>query len=150
MPRRYTTRADHFDLESQIGFLIYRVHQRSLAIFRHLLEPTGLTPQQFGVLALLAGQSRQCQAALCARGAIDPNTMVGLVDRLESAGLVDRERDAHDRRAYVVRLTPKGRRVLGDCLPLEKRAADVCWRVLSTAERDRLRNLLRKVLHAIE
>jgi DNA-binding MarR family transcriptional regulator len=139
-----------YDLESSIGFLVYKVHQRAAGEFRHVLEPMGLTPPQFGVLALLYGRGSQRQATLCERGAIDPNTMVGIVDRLESAGLVARSRDPQDRRAYLVRITPKGRRTFENCIPLRNRAANRSWATLSPIEQNHLRDLLRKVLRLPE
>jgi DNA-binding MarR family transcriptional regulator len=146
MPRAQPSDRAPYDPESSIGFLVYKVHQRSSAEFRHLLEPTGLTPPQFAILALLNGQTGQRQAALCERAAVDPNTMVGIVDRLEAAGLVARHRDPKDRRAYLVRITSKGRRAFKHCLPLRNRAASRSWVALSRAEQDQLRNLLRKAL----
>jgi DNA-binding MarR family transcriptional regulator len=146
MPRLKPSEPKPYDPESSIGFLVYKVHQRTSAEFRRLLEPTGLTPPQFAILALLYGQMGQRQAALCERAAVDPNTMVGIVDRLEAAGLVARHRDPKDRRAYLVRITTKGRRAFQHCLPLRDRAASRSWVALSHAEQDQLRNLLRKAL----
>lgn len=146
MPRSNPSQREPYDLESSIGFLVYKAHQRSSAEFRRLLEATGLTPPQFAILALLYGQKGQRQAALCERAAVDPNTMVGIVDRLEAAGLVARHRDPKDRRAYLVRITTKGRRAFRHCLPLRDRAANRSWVALSRAEQDQLRSLLRKAL----
>ena len=144
------SKAEPYDLESSIGFLVYKAHQRAAAEFRRALEPTGLTPPQFGVLALLHGRGGQRQATLCERGAIDPNTMVGIVDRLEAAGLVTRRRDPQDRRAYLVRITPKGRRTFENCIPPRNQAASRSWIALSPAEQNQLRDLLRKVLRLPE
>jgi DNA-binding MarR family transcriptional regulator len=146
MPRAKHSQNQPYDLESSIGFLVYKVHQHAAAEFRRALEPTGLTPPQFGVLALLHGQDSQRQATLCERGAIDPNTMVGIVDRLEAAGLVERRRDPQDRRAYLVRITPKGRRTFKNCIPLQNQAARRSWAALSPVEQNQLRDLLRNVL----
>jgi len=146
--RQLPETAGQFSLEASLGFLIYRVHQRALALLRRQLEPTGLTPQQFGVLALLHANNDQRQAELCARGATDPNTMVGLVDRLEAMKLVRRRRDPADRRAHLVCLTAAGRRAFYRCLPRYRRAAKRCWMALSGSERQHLRRLLLKVLAA--
>jgi DNA-binding MarR family transcriptional regulator len=146
MPPSRHSKDEPYDLESSIGFLVYKVHQRAAAEFRHALEPTGLTPPQFGVLALLHRQDSQRQAAICERGAVDANTMVGIVDRLETAGLVARRRDPRDRRAYLVRITAKGRRTFENCIPLRNQAASQSWAALSPTEQSQLRDLLRKVL----
>jgi DNA-binding MarR family transcriptional regulator len=137
-----------FDLESSLGFLVYKAHQRSFGELRSGLEPLRLTPPQFGVLALLYRADRQTQAALCELGAIDPNTMVGIVDRLEAAGLVARGPAPRDRRAHLVRITPRGRRMFERCLPLQRAAAEGCWAGLSLVQQNRLGNLLRQALRS--
>lgn len=139
---------DPYDLEMSLGFLVYKAHQRSCGEFRRLLEPVGLTPPQYGVLALLYQQDGQSQATLCERGAADPNTMVGIVDRLETAGMVRRGHDPRDRRAHLVRITADGRRAFEQCIPLQQQANAQCWAALSASEQDRLRTLLRKGLRS--
>ncbi len=136
-----------FDLGASVGFLIYKAHQRSFAEFRRLLEPLRLTPAQFGVLALLYEHDGQRQATLCGRAAVDPNTMVGILDRLQAAGRVSRDRDPRDRRAYLVRITAPGRRTFERCLPRQRQATARCWARLSAADLDTLRDVLRKALH---
>jgi DNA-binding MarR family transcriptional regulator len=136
-----------FDLGASVGFLIYKAHQRSFAEFRRVLEPLRLTPAQFGVLALLYEHEGQRQATLCERAAVDPNTMVGILDRLEAAGRVSRDRDPRDRRAYLVRITAAGRRTFERCLPRQRQATARCWARLSPTDLDQLRRLLRKALH---
>jgi DNA-binding MarR family transcriptional regulator len=150
MPRSRHSKDEPYDLESSVGFLVYKVHQRAAAELRRALEHTGLTPPQFAVLALLYGRGAQRQATLCERGVIDPNTMVGIVDRLEAAGLVARRRDPQDRRAYLVRITPKGWRTFESCISVRNQAATRSWAALSPAERNQLRDLLRKVLRPTE
>lgn len=146
--RQVHSSPERFDLGASVGFLVYKAHQRSFAEFRRLLGPLRLTPAQFGVLALLYQQGCQSQSALCERAAVDPNTMVGIVDRLEEAGRVCRSRDPRDRRAHRVQITPQGRRTFERCLPRQREASQRCWADLSRAERSRLRNLLRKALHS--
>ena len=45
----------------------------------------------------------------------DASNVTGLVDRLESRGLVRRAPSAEDRRVKVLQLTPTGARLRGDC-----------------------------------
>jgi MarR family transcriptional regulator, lower aerobic nicotinate degradation pathway regulator len=150
MPGARRSRAVSYNPETSIGFLLYKAHQRSFAEVRRLLDPMGLTPPQFGTLAFLYRQDGQSQAALCERGSVDPNTMVGIVDRLEAAGLVRRSRDPRDRRAYVLKITPKGRRVFEECVPLVNQVANRFRVGLSAGERRQLRQLLRKVIQLLD
>ena len=77
---------------------------------------------------------------------IDPSTMVSLIDGLEDAGVVERRPHPKDRRARLVTLTPKGRRLL-------KRAREVAFEVedevlqrLTGSQRRELIRLLRRAL----
>ena len=148
MARQMPSQSKLFEIEASLGFLVYKAHQRSFGELRRSLEPMRLTPPQFGVLALLHDRAGERQAALCERGAVDPNTMVGIVDRLEAAELVCRVRDPRDRRAYVVQITPHGRRTFRRCLRLQRQATEQCWAGLSAADQGRLLSLLHKALRA--
>ncbi|WP_225848783.1 MarR family transcriptional regulator [Streptomyces sp. HPF1205] len=77
---------------------------------------------------------------------INRTTMVKLIDRLESAGLVRRSRNPGDRRSYVLALTAVGRDALRAMEPAmgvrDRRLTDA----LTPAERDRLDGLLAGLL----
>jgi DNA-binding MarR family transcriptional regulator len=45
---------------------------------------------------------------------VDAGNLIAVLDGLEADGLLERTRDASDRRQRLVSLTPKGRRVLAD------------------------------------
>lgn len=87
-----------------------------------------LSPSQFNVLNLLhahpdgLSQSRLSQLLIMHR-----SNATGLVDRLERRGLVQRQDDAHDRRAYQVVLTDPGRQLLEAIFPHYFAAADRVW-----------------------
>lgn len=72
---------------------------------------TGLSPTQSQVLALLharASGGGLMVSAIAAELALTPATVSDSVSALERKGLVSRVRDAHDRRAVRVSLTPEG------------------------------------------
>jgi DNA-binding MarR family transcriptional regulator len=70
----------------------------------------GLTGQQAIVLTLLSEPLPM--RGLAQRRHCDPSNITGLVDRLESKGLVEREPDPSDRRVKRVALTPDGQAAL--------------------------------------
>jgi DNA-binding MarR family transcriptional regulator len=80
--------------------------------FRRRIAHTGVTPDQFTALrTLLEGSSRGLtQRELTEHMSSDPNTIASLVERIESAGLIAREPHEKDRRAYRIRVTPRGKR----------------------------------------
>ncbi|HAV64851.1 MAG TPA: MarR family transcriptional regulator [Verrucomicrobiales bacterium] len=80
--------------------------------FRRRIQHTGLTPDQFTVLRNLqeAGATGLNQSQLTERMSSDPNTIASLVDRMNKAGVLDRQPDPNDRRAYILRINAMGRK----------------------------------------
>lgn len=70
-----------------------------------------LTGPQLTVLKLLSGIGDLSLTALSESMQTRNNTVTGIIDRMESAGLVRRLRDETDRRVVRIRLTPQGARV---------------------------------------
>ena len=60
------------------------------------------------VLQALGLEGARSIAAIGQQLGLTPSTMTGIVDRLEDLGLLRREKHETDRRAFVLRLTPKG------------------------------------------
>jgi DNA-binding MarR family transcriptional regulator len=70
---------------------------------------TGLTGSQLWVIKILDGASVMKVTDLARRMYLHPATMVGLLDRLEVKGLVQRTRSDKDRRVVHVTITDQGR-----------------------------------------
>jgi DNA-binding MarR family transcriptional regulator len=77
----------------------------------------------------------------------EPSNVTGIVDRLESRGLVERRTDPGDRRVKLAAATEEGRRVARE-LREGLRFAREPLAGLSHRERESLRNLLRRMLGA--
>lgn len=84
--------------------------------FAEVLKPHGLTPTQYNVLRILrgAGKAGLCRYEVDDRLVTPVPDVTRLLDRLESAGLVDRARDPEDRRQVRARITPQGLRLLDE------------------------------------
>ncbi|HEY8476901.1 MAG TPA: MarR family transcriptional regulator, partial [Chloroflexota bacterium] len=83
-----------------------------------LQESAALTLSQFRTLLLLSQvpQGRHMQDLANAL-AISKSGLTRLVDRLQSAGLVERVASPSDRRVVLARITPAGSELLGRVLP---------------------------------
>ena len=81
--------------------------KRSLA---QVVEPHGITPQQYNVLRILRGAGPEGLPTLTIGERMIEHTpgVTRLVDRLERKNLVDRKPCAKDRRRVFCRITPKG------------------------------------------
>jgi len=77
-----------------------------------IFKPRGLTPAQFNVLSLLAQQPDGMRASdLAGALIVDPSNVTGLLKRMKRENLLAELENTHDRRQYIVGLSPKGRAV---------------------------------------
>lgn len=83
------------------------------ALQRECLEPYGLAFAEYSVLRILQAEPkrRSSPSRLAERIVRTTGAVTKLVDRLESAGLLERRPDENDGRAVQVRLTAAGNRL---------------------------------------
>lgn len=83
------------------------------ALQRECLDPHGLAFAEYSVLRILQAEPKRrlSPSRLAERIVRTTGAVTKLVDRLESAGLVERRRDENDGRAVHVRLTAAGNRL---------------------------------------
>lgn len=134
-----------FDIEESVGFLIAKAYQRLFASFRGSLEPFGITPQQFALLAFLWKQDNLSQVELVEKTEVDRTTLSGLIDRLQKLELVNRVRHPTDRRVWLVKLTAKGRSMETQLLPLALQVREIFTANLSGDEYRQLCESLKKL-----
>lgn len=96
-------------LRERPGALLFIASQAAQELANSRLAPLGFNVRSFGVLTLLADQGALSQQTIGEHLRIDRTTMVAMIDELEQTGLVKRERNRQDRRAYAITLTPRGR-----------------------------------------
>jgi DNA-binding MarR family transcriptional regulator len=110
--------------------------------FTAAVEPFGLTVQQYNVLRILRGAlpERLPTMEIAERMIEKTPGITGLLDRLEEKQLVQRERDADDRRCSRCVITPKGLDLLGEMEETVTRADE---RVLSMLEGADVAGLIR-------
>ena len=83
-----------------------------------VLEKAGVTPQQWGVLSVIAGADSPLTPAAVARElAVTKQNMTGMVERLEELGLVERIADPTDLRSSRLQLTRRGRSTIDKVTP---------------------------------
>lgn len=95
----------------------------------------GLEPQQHQMMLAVRAAARPATIRyLAERLQLRHHSAVGLIDRMEAAGLVRRRRSESDRRSAEVRLTLKGSKMLAD---------------LSVAHRDELRTAIPALIESL-
>jgi DNA-binding MarR family transcriptional regulator len=73
------------------------------------IKPFEISPEQYLLLVHLGEHDPATQAELSRRSALDPNTVMDNVRRLEEQSLVRRFRDPEDKRIFRIEMTVKGR-----------------------------------------
>lgn len=79
---------------------------------RKIEHETGLTGSQLWVIKILDATSPIKVTDLARRMYLHPATMVGLLDRLEAKGMVQRTRSDRDRRVVHIVITDRGRELV--------------------------------------
>jgi DNA-binding MarR family transcriptional regulator len=128
------------------GGLLFLASQAAQQLANERLSPLGITAREFGVLTLLARTGQLSQQAIGEQLRIDRTTMVAMVDALEQAGFVRRERNPNDRRAYAVKLTLKGRARQRRGAETLDHARNEFFAPLSKREREQLLALLKRLV----
>lgn len=118
-----------------------RVHAQFAAVVAEL----DLAPAQAKALHELELDPPISMRELAARLKSDPSNITGLVDRLETRGLVERRPNPDDRRVKGLALTAAGER-LRERLFARLYAAPRCVARLSESDQRTLRDVLRRVL----
>ncbi|MFJ3672246.1 MarR family winged helix-turn-helix transcriptional regulator [Streptomyces sp. NPDC090106] len=95
-------------LDDQLCFALYAAQRAVTAAYRPVLEELGLTYPQYLVLLVLWERGETTVKELGAALRLDYGTVSPLLKRLESAGVVRRERAAHDERSVLIACTGRG------------------------------------------
>jgi DNA-binding MarR family transcriptional regulator len=133
------------ELTAYPGYLMARLGQFSSKRFHKALEPEGLHPRHFGVMTMVAARPGMSQQQLHEKTAIDPSSMVAVIDELEARGLAERRPDPEDRRVRTIFLTQAGIETLARVRGLAAQLHRELFGVLSEEELRTLHVLLLKL-----
>ena len=119
------TQPEELTLDEALCFALYSASRALTGFYRPLLDELGITYPQYLVLLALWERDGVPVGALAERVRLDYGTLSPLLKRLQTAGLISRERREDDERSVTVSLTEAGRalRARADCIPQEVVAA---------------------------
>jgi len=132
-------------LSARTSYLLGRAALQLQALGERDLEPLGITPRQYSVLAVLAEHSPLSQTQVAEILGLDRTTILKLGAALERKRLVVRERDPNDARAYAVALTPAGAQLRTDAFQLLLECEGRFLAALNRNERKQLHDLLARL-----
>jgi DNA-binding MarR family transcriptional regulator len=135
-------------LEDQVCFALAIASRSVVSVYRPVLEPHGLTHPQYLVLLALWERSPRSVKDLGGEVQLEPATLSPLLKRLETAGLVTRERSTSDERMLDIALTPAGVALRTEAESIPLRIIDKLG--MDTAELESLRASLWRVIEAAQ
>lgn len=147
MPRPKSLRpASLSDPRDSIPFLLRNTHRQMVRALESELEARGLGSTHWYFLRVLWTEEGMTQAELSAQvGVVTPAT-VSALNSLERRGLIERRADERDRRKARIHLTPKGRALEDELMPIAQRVLSNALRGISKEDI----RICRKVLGQIQ
>ena len=153
--------ADVYDIETYqprkgVGHLLSRVRTEMLAALDKALEADQelaeleISSAQFIVIASLAlADGTKSTSDLCKGISYDAGAMTRMIDRLESKGLIRRNRCPHDRRVVYLELTEEGHRAFPRMRAISMGVVNRFLKGFSQAEARQLESYLTRMLENV-
>ena len=121
----------------------------------HRLEPFGISEKKLDVLMLFTADNRDqhdlpTPTSIADYMNVTPASATGLLDWLEKRGLIGRKHHPTDRRSIQTSITPKGRELVAQVLPLFCSACENLAVGLTDRDRADLKRVLSKVWNHIK
>jgi DNA-binding MarR family transcriptional regulator len=143
------SRTDSPATTENVGFLLAKAAQRFNELLAERFAARGfgeVRPSYGSVLVPLFERDGQRLGELAAAARLSKQAMTGLVQRCEADGLVRRDRDPVDGRAFNVHLTGRGRAFRAVAEDVLGEIDDELVRSLGTRRRDALTRALKGVI----
>lgn len=131
-----------------LGFVGYNARRTFAAIephFKKRMAKYSLRPAEFAILTVLKANADISHRRVADAINVSPPNLAPLLDRLETRGLIVRQRSAQDKRFQTLSLTPTGLQL---CSKAEKTVIALeleATKMLTDTERKQLLGLLQKV-----
>jgi DNA-binding MarR family transcriptional regulator len=126
-------------------YLMGNLHRSGVARIDEALAGSGVALRDYYVLVCVGEFGPLAQQRVADRLGLDRSDLVKVLDRLEAAGRVRRERDTEDRRRHVLTLTEAGRAAVAQ---VDEVSAAVTGELLSELSLDEQETLHRLLLKA--
>jgi DNA-binding MarR family transcriptional regulator len=125
-----------------VAFLLSQVGAHAAQRFAEVVAKLGVTPADVGLLRMIAAQPGRSQRSLAEEMGVVPSRVVVLIDALERRGLVERRREAQDRRNHALHLTAAGTEIMAAVRRLRPAHEEAMTAGLDAAQRVQLAELL--------
>ncbi len=135
-------------LDHQLCFPLYAASRQVIRLYKPYLDPFGLTYTQYLVLLVLWEADHMSVKALGEKLFLDSGTLTPLLKKLESAGVIKRERSAVDERSVIIHLDQEGLELKNKCMDIPLKIGN-CLK-MPTEDLQHLHRLLYQILKDID
>jgi len=133
-------------LQEGLGFLVRHTHRAFAKRLADRLAPHGISAAQWTVLRALWKEDSVSQVDLAASIRVEKASLTHVLVALEKQQLIHRARSTEDRRRWFVTLTPKGRSLKQELLPIARDIDQLATQGLSESDLRTLKALMAKTL----
>ena len=137
-------------LPDNIGFHIRMAQMRVFREFYRAFEGSGVTPGMHTVLAIIRDNPGVRQRTLAELLMVREPNMTRMIQGLEASGLISREIDKTDRRAFHLGLTENGKELMEGVQDRLDSLEETLLSPLSAQERKNLREYLDRILAGMD
>ncbi|MBR0380939.1 MAG: MarR family transcriptional regulator [Eubacterium sp.] len=133
------------DIQECVNYLLTGAQHRVFQDMKNALKKYDLTPIQYGVLQCMWQMDMSNPKEIAEFHGVENSTMSGILDRMETKGLIKREIDEKDRRFIKIRQTDISKSLEE---PVVKTVEEVNFREMgrfSHAEADQFKEYLRRI-----
>jgi DNA-binding MarR family transcriptional regulator len=145
MPEQYYHPQTYLSRDS-VGYLVRRLYTLLLARFEGALAQADFTLTQWIVLIQVRDGLARTASDIANDLGHDSGALTRVVDQLERRGYLQRSRSRKDRRVVELKLTPAGKAIIEELLPLVVDHTNAALAPLSKSEFVQLRSYLVRLL----
>jgi DNA-binding MarR family transcriptional regulator len=102
--------AEVLEEDVDVTFMVWLTSRATANLLDDALAPSGLDSDELAIYSVLTAAQAITPTELARWMAAPPTTVSSYVKRFEARGHVEREPNPADRRSYLIKLTPEGRR----------------------------------------
>jgi DNA-binding MarR family transcriptional regulator len=131
-------------------FEVFWTHQKRKRLIESALAGTDLPPEDYPLYVMIGAEGPWTPTGLAARLVMPLSTVIFRVKRLEQRGHAERVPNPDDGRSFLIRLTPKGKRLLDRARPAFRDYAEAVEGRLGQKRVAELRTALAELRQAID
>jgi DNA-binding MarR family transcriptional regulator len=145
-----TKNFDQLKLENQLCFPFYAVSRLIIRAYQPYLDKLGITYPQYLVMLVLWENDGLAVNEISKKLILNTNTLTPLLKRLQTMGLINRNRSGNDERKVMIHLSPKGSQMQLAAVDIPKKlSADLNTELLNTSDLLDLKQKLQLIINSL-